>query len=97
MPKNIGSRPGSIRSSPSIQPQRRRTNRHGITGSTWESKKKRTAAIFPDASARTAIFSISSRVPRTPQARQSGSALNVVWQDLQYQRLTSIPSGSTRS
>ena len=97
MPKNNGSNPQSIPSSPSIQPQRRRTNRHGTSGSTSEAKKKRTAAIFPDASASAAISSISSRVPDTPHARQSGSALNVRWQPAQYQRRTRIPSGFTRA
>lgn len=96
MPKNIGSSPHSIRSNSSSHPHRRRTSRHGITGSTWEAKKKRTAAIFPDDSATAAISSISSRVPDTPHARQSGSALNVVWQGAQYQRLTRIPPGFTR-
>ena len=96
MPKNIGDSPRRIERTSATQRQRRRTYRQEDTGSMWKGRNSRTAAIIPDDDAHVTTASISSSVPDTRLAAQSGKALHVVPHGAQYQRLMRIPSGRFR-
>ena len=96
MPKNRGDSPRRIERTSATQRQRRRTYRQEDTGSIWKGRKSRTAAIIPDDDAHVTTASISSSVPDTRLAAQSGNALNVIPHPAQYQRRMRIPAGRFR-